>query len=230
MKKLVVLTGAGISAESGIKTFRDGDGLWNNYRIEEVATPEAWESNPGLVLDFYNMRRKDLYEVEPNAAHFALADLEKKFDVQIITQNVDDLHERAGSTKVLHLHGELKKVRSTEDPSLVFELKGWELKFGDLCPKGSQLRPHIVWFGEAVPNIMLATTMVQNADILLVIGTSLLVYPAAGLLVYAPSNIPKYLVDPKAEPDMMIMNLTIIREKAVKGVVELITTLGQQPA
>lgn len=228
MKKLVVLTGAGISAESGIKTFRDSDGLWNNYRIEEVATPEAWERNPELVLNFYNMRRKDLYTVEPNAAHFALADLEKEFDVQIITQNVDDLHERAGSTKVLHLHGELKKVRSTADPSFVFELKGWELKLGDLCPKGSQLRPHIVWFGEAVPNIMIATTMVQNADILFVIGTSLMVYPAAGLLVYAPSRIPKYLIDPLAEPDRMVMNLTVIREKAVKGVVELAKKLATQ--
>jgi len=221
MKKLVVLTGAGISAESGIKTFRDADGLWENHRIEEVATPEAWDRNPELVLNFYNMRRKQLHDVKPNAAHAALAGLEKKFDVQIITQNVDDLHERAGSTKVLHLHGELKKVRSTKDPSLVFELKGWELKLGDLCPKGAQLRPHIVWFGEEVPNIMIASSMVREADILIVIGTSLKVYPAAGLLLYAPSGIPKYLVDPNAEPDMMIMNMKVIREKAVKGVVEL---------
>jgi NAD-dependent deacetylase len=228
MKKLVVLTGAGISAESGIKTFRDADGLWNNYRIEEVASPVAWARDPQLVLDFYNMRRKQLYEVKPNSAHFALAALEKHFDVEIITQNVDDLHEQAGSTKVLHLHGELKKVRSTSDSSIVFELKGWELKLGDLCPKGSQLRPHIVWFGEEVPNIMLATTMVRNADIFLVIGTSLKVYPAAGLLGYAPSQIPKYLIDPNAEPERSIMNLTVIREKAVKGVVELLTILGME--
>ncbi|MCK5840099.1 MAG: NAD-dependent deacylase, partial [Bacteroidales bacterium] len=147
MKKIVVLTGAGISAESGIKTFRDQDGLWENYRIEEVASPIAWENNQELVLKFYNLRRKQLLEVSPNAGHIALVELEKKYDVQIITQNVDDLHERAGSGKVLHLHGELKKVRSTSDPSLVYELDGWELKRGDLCEKGSQLRPHIVWFG-----------------------------------------------------------------------------------
>jgi len=225
MKRLVVLTGAGISAESGIKTFRDADGLWNNYRIEEVASPVAWARDPQLVLDFYNMRRKQLYEVEPNVAHFALADLENEFDVQIITQNVDDLHEQAGSSKVLHLHGELKKVRSTEDPSLVFKLQGWELKLGDLCPKGSQLRPHIVWFGEEVPNIMIATTMVRDADIFIVIGTSLKVYPAAGLLGYASSQIPKYLIDPQAVPDSAVMNLTVISEKAVKGVVELVKKL-----
>ncbi|MFH1160255.1 MAG: NAD-dependent deacylase [bacterium] len=218
MKKLIVLTGAGISAESGIKTFRDADGLWNNYRIEEVASPVAWERDPQLVLDFYNLRRKQLYEVEPNTAHYALAELEKDFDVQIITQNVDDLHERAGSTKVLHLHGELKKVRSTVNPDLVFSLDGWELKLGDLCPKGSQLRPHIVWFGEEVPNIMIATSMVRKADILVVIGTSLQVYPAAGLLHYAPHTIPKYLIDPKAEADRTVMNLTVIREKATVGV------------
>jgi len=225
MQKLIVLTGAGISAESGIKTFRDADGLWNNYRIEEVASPVAWARDPQLVLDFYNIRRKQLYEVEPNAAHIALANLEENFDVEIITQNVDDLHERAGSTKILHLHGELKKVRSTVDPSLVHTLDGWELKLGDTCKKGSQLRPHIVWFGEEVPNISIAASIVKTADILLVIGTSLQVYPAAGLLQYAPDNIPKYLIDPNAEPDRYIMNLTIIREKATVGVVELIKAL-----
>ncbi len=225
MKKLVVFTGAGISAESGIKTFRDADGLWNNYRIEEVASPVAWSRDPQMVLDFYNMRRKQLYEVEPNAAHDALVELEKDFDVEIVTQNVDDLHERAGSTKVLHLHGEMKKVRSTVDPSLVFTLDGWELNLGDLCPKGSQLRPHIVWFGEEVPNIMIAGTIVRNADILVVIGTSLQVYPAAGLLHHAPHTIPKYLIDPNAEPDRYIMNLTVIREKATVGVVQLVNQL-----
>ena len=218
MKNLVVLTGAGISQESGIKTFRDAGGLWNNYRIEEVASPEAWDRDPQLVLDFYNLRRKQLYEVEPNSAHFALADLEALFKVQIITQNVDDLHERAGSTNVLHLHGELKKVRSTVDPDLIYNIDGWELKLGDLCEKGSQLRPHIVWFGESVPNIMMATSMVRHADIFLVIGTSLKVYPAAGLMQYVPSRVPKYLIDPEAEPQYYIHNLTIIKEKATTGV------------
>jgi NAD-dependent deacetylase len=225
MKKLVVLTGAGISAESGIKTFRDADGLWENHRIEEVATPYAWEQNPKLVLEFYNQRRKQLHEVNPNDAHNALARLEKNFDVQIITQNVDDLHERAGSTNVLHLHGELKKVRSTADPSLIFTLDGWELKWGDLCPKGSQLRPHIVWFGEEVPNIIPAAALVRNADILLVIGTSLLVYPAAGLMYNAPDSIPKYLIDPKAEADRSVRNLTVIREKATIGMSQLMNML-----
>jgi len=218
MKKLVVLTGAGISQESGISTFRDAGGLWNNYRIEEVASPEAWKRDPQLVLDFYNMRRKQLYEVEPNAAHIALAMLEESFDVEIITQNVDDLHERAGSTKVLHLHGELKKARSTADEDLVYTLSGWELKLGDLCAKGSQLRPHIVWFGEPVPNIMSATALVREADVFIVVGTSLKVYPAAGLLQYVPSKVKKFLVDPEAEPRYHVPNLTIIREKATRGV------------
>ena len=221
MKKLIVLTGAGISQESGIKTFRDADGLWNNYRIEEVASPDAWARDPQLVLDFYNLRRKQLYEVEPNAAHYALAALERTFEVQIITQNVDDLHERAGSAHVLHLHGELKKVRSTIDPDIVFTLKGWELKLGDLCEKGSQLRPHIVWFGEEVPNIMTATSMVRKADVFLIIGTSLQVYPAAGLLNYVHGTAPKFLVDPAAEPHPYIRNLTIVREKASTGVLKV---------
>jgi len=225
MKRIIVLTGAGISAESGLKTFRDGDGLWNTYRMEDLATPEAWNSNPELVLEFYNWRRKQLYEAEPNPAHIVLAKLEQHFDVQIITQNVDDLHERAGSTKVLHLHGELKKVRSTVDPDLVYELRGWELKLGDLCEKGSQLRPHVVWFGEEVPNIMIANSMVRNADIFIVIGTSLKVYPAAGLLYYVSANVPKYLVDPKAGPEMVIKNLKIIREKASAGVHVLVDEL-----
>ncbi|MFC2102499.1 NAD-dependent deacetylase, partial [Bacteroidota bacterium] len=205
--------------------FRDADGLWNNHRIEEVASPVAWARNPQLVLDFYNMRRKQLYEVDPNAAHYALTDLEKDFDVAIVTQNVDDLHERAGSTNVLHLHGEMKKVRSTADPTLVHTLDGWELKLGDLCEKGSQLRPHIVWFGEEVSNIVPAGAIVRKADILIVIGTSLQVYPAAGLLHYAPHNIPKFLIDPNAQPDRSIQNLTVIRDKAAKGVPELAAQL-----
>lgn len=225
MKNIVVLTGAGMSAESGLSTFRDNDGLWNNYRVEEVATPEAWMNNMDLVLDFYNQRRKQLEEAEPNPGHIALAKLEEKYNVKVITQNVDDLHERGGSTQVLHLHGELKKVRSTADPELIYELDGWELKRGDLCEKGSQLRPHIVWFGEPVPLIMDAAEICSRADIFLVIGTSLVVYPAAGLIHYVPEEAPKYIVDPKATPVSMIKNLEIIREKAGVGVPELVDKL-----
>lgn len=225
MKKIIVLTGAGISAESGIKTFRDQDGLWRNYRIEEVASPVAWEKDPQLVLDFYNMRRKQLYEVSPNPAHYALAQLEKKYDVQIITQNVDDLHEQAGSTKVLHLHGELKKVRSTIDPYLVYELNGWELKLGDKCEKGSQLRPHIVWFGEPVPNIMTAVSLVKEADICMVIGTSMIVYPAAGLVEYVPGETPVYYVNPQyIDPDRY-PHFIQINQKAGEGVPPLVKKL-----
>ncbi len=225
MKKIAVLTGAGISAESGIKTFRDSNGLWEEYRVEDVATYEAWVRNPALVNEFYNQRRKKLYEAKPNAAHFALAELEKKFDVKIITQNVDDLHERGGSTNVLHLHGELKKVRSTVDPELVYTLEGWELKLGDKCEKGSQLRPHIVWFGEAVPLIEVAAEISSDADIYIVIGTSLNVYPAAGLLNFVREDAPKYLVDPNASPMPWIRNLTTIREKAGTGVPALVNEL-----
>ncbi|MGM0565307.1 MAG: SIR2 family NAD-dependent protein deacylase [Bacteroidota bacterium] len=225
MKTIAVLTGAGISAESGISTFRDSGGLWNNYDIEEVATPQAWQRNPDLVLDFYNQRRKQLYEVEPNAAHYALAELEKEFNVKIITQNVDDLHERAGSTNVLHLHGELKKVRSSADPSLIYDLDGWELKKGDKCEKGSQLRPHVVWFGEPVPMIEPAAEISAEADIYLIVGTSLNVYPAAGLIHYAKEGIPVYLVDPKAEPVSGIRNLTVIQEKAGDAVPRLVKKL-----
>jgi NAD-dependent deacetylase len=196
MKTLVVLTGAGISAESGIKTFRDMGGLWEEYDITEVASPEGWQKNRALVLDFYNQRRKQLKEVFPNAGHKTLVELEDFFDVKIITQNVDDLHERAGSKDVLHLHGELKKVRSSIDENLIYELDGWELKDGDLCEKGSQLRPHIVWFGEAVPMIEKAVAITQTADIFVVVGTSLNVYPAASLLAYVPENAPIYLIDP----------------------------------
>lgn len=225
MKRLVVLSGAGMSAESGVSTFRDNNGLWENHRIEEVASPIAWESNPEMVLEFYNQRRKQLFEVEPNAGHLALVKLEKEYDVQIITQNVDDLHERAGSKNILHLHGELIKVRSTCDPSLIYQLDGWELKWGDKCEKGYQLRPHIVWFGESVPMIGPAVEIISEADIVLVIGTSMVVYPAAGLIGYAPENSPKYYIDPKAFPVSGITNLTVMKEKAGTGVPQLVNDL-----
>ncbi len=225
MKKIVILTGAGISAESGIRTFRDSDGLWEEHRVEDVATFEAWRRNQALVIDFYNQRRKQLYEVKPNAGHIALAVLEKKYDVRIITQNVDDLHEQAGSTSVLHLHGELKKVRSTIDENLVYTLEGWELKKGDLCEKGSQLRPHIVWFGEAVPMIEPAVELAAEADIFIVIGTSLKVYPAASLVYYVKGNTPVYLIDPHAEMLSGVKNLTVIHETAGIGVPGLVKQL-----
>jgi len=227
MKKIVILTGAGMSAESGLKTFRDQDGLWNNYKIEEVASPNAWQREPQVVLDFYNQRRKQLFEVKPNIAHYALVKLEDKFDVQIIAQNVDDLHERAGSTKVLHLHGELKKARSTLDESLVYEMVGWELKMGDFCEKGSQLRPHIVWFGESVPNFSKASEIVAKADILIVIGTSLTVYPAALLVNEAPNESVKYLIDPNAPNNINLRNLTVQRKTAVEGLPKLVKQLLQ---
>ena len=225
MKTIVVLTGAGISAESGISTFRDNNGLWRQYRFEEVASPEAWARDPQMVMDFYNMRRKQLLAVEPNRAHYALAELEQKFKVKIITQNVDDLHERAGSSDILHLHGELRKARSTVDDELVYDIEGWELKLGDLCAKRSQLRPHIVWFGEPVPNIMIATGIIRRAEIIIVIGTSLKVYPAAGLLQHALSAVPKYLIDPEALPEYHVRNLQIIRERASTGVPKLVMEL-----
>ena len=214
MKKIVVLSGAGVSAESGLKTFRDNNGLWNNHRVEEVATPEAWMENMDLVLEFYNQRRKQLYDAEPNHAHYAIASLEKKYRVEVITQNIDDLHERAGSTSVLHLHGELKKVRSSKDPQLIYDLDGWELKHGDLCELGSQLRPHVVWFGESVPNIVPAAEIASTADILIIVGTSLQVYPAAGLIHYVHREAKKYLIDPGASQSQYIDNLTVISEKA----------------
>ena len=215
-KRLVVLTGAGMSQESGIRTFRDMGGLWEEYDVMEVATPEAWKRNPELVNRFYNERRKQLFECLPNNGHLGLAELEKEFEVHIITQNVDDLHERAGSTKVLHLHGELKKVRSTSDPKLIYSLDHWEVKIGDLCEKGSQLRPHIVWFGEEVPAMTEAIPVVQHADLMAVIGTSLNVYPAAGLLNYARHGIPLYLIDPN--PVDVFRKVEVIAEKASKGV------------
>lgn len=225
MQKIVVLSGAGISAESGISTFRDNNGLWENHRVEDVATPYGWELNKALVLAFYNQRRRQLFQVEPNNGHFALVKLEEQFNVQIITQNVDDLHERAGSSNVLHLHGELKKVRSTIDPSLVYEMDGWELKMGDTCPEGSQLRPHIVWFGEEVPNIPSASELVRSADCLIIVGTSLNVYPAAGLIHELKSNSPIYLVDPNEVDTGLIKGVKIIKEKAGEGLTRLVNEL-----
>ncbi len=217
MQKLVVLSGAGISAESGISTFRDSNGLWENHRIEDVATPQAWQKNPELVLDFYNQRRKQALTVHPNQAHSLLASLEDRFDVTILTQNVDNLHERAGSGKVVHLHGELFKSRSTADPSLVYDIRGWELKFGDKCERGSQLRPHIVWFGEEVPMIGVAAALAEEADIFVVVGTSLAVYPAAGLVSYTRPDIPVYLIDPVMPGIRLKKNITFIQEKATRG-------------
>ncbi len=223
--KIVVLTGAGISAESGIKTFRDSDGLWEEHSIMDVATPEGWKKNPSLVLDFYNQRRKQLLEVTPNAAHSALVKLEEFFDVSIVTQNVDDLHERAGSSNIIHLHGELKKVRSEVYSELIYTPEHWEIKLGDLCERGTQLRPHIVWFGEEVPLISAATELAKHADIFIVIGTSLNVYPAAGLLHHAPFNCVKYLVDPSENQAGSLYRLTHIKEKAGKAVPELVELL-----
>lgn len=223
-KKIVVFTGAGISAESGLKTFRDSGGLWEEYNVEDVATPQAWEKNPVMVLDFYNMRRRQALNAKPNAAHNALVLLEKKFDVHIITQNIDDLHEKAGSKKVLHLHGEINKSRSSSDENLVYPIKK-DLKLGQLCEKGSQLRPHIVWFGEFVPLMEVAYKMAAAADIFIIIGTSLNVYPAAGIINYAPEKSPKFLVDPNAFTKDYIQNLSIIKETAGKGVPELVEKL-----
>ena len=226
MKKIVVFTGAGISAESGIKTFRDADGLWEEYNIQDVATPEAWEKDPVLVNTFYNQRRKQVIEAKPNEAHKALVRLEKKYDVHIITQNIDDLHERAGSTNVIHLHGEILKSRSSLDPSLTYPVKGWELKIGEKCERGSQLRPHIVWFGELVPNMDLSYLIASKADIFIIIGTSLNVYPAAGLVEYSPEEAPIYLIDPNAVNNSMLMkNVNVIAEKAAKGVSDLVDKL-----
>jgi len=221
MKKLVVLTGAGMSAESGISTFRDAGGLWENHNVKDVATPQGWRANPTLVLDFYNERRKQLLTAKPNAGHITLAEMEKDFDVQIITQNIDNLHEQAGSNKVLHLHGELMKVRSTGPGKEVFELspEKIEVNLGDTCPNGFQLRPHIVWFGEAVPEIENAIQFTEQADIFLIIGTSLNVYPAAGLLNYVPSGVPVYLIDPN-EVTVYSSNVTVIKKGASEGMKE----------
>lgn len=217
MKRLVVLSGAGISAESGLRTFRDAGGLWEGYKIEEVATPEAWRKNPGLVLDFYNERRKQALQAVPNTAHQALKTLEEYFDVHIITQNVDNLHEQAGSTNVLHLHGELFKARSTKNPSYSITLNSWELRIGELCPWGSQLRPQIVWFGEEVPLIPIAAECIRTADVVLIVGTALVVYPAAGLIEYAPRTAPVYVIDPNPPTVYNRPNVKSIHATATVG-------------
>ncbi|MCW3076543.1 MAG: NAD-dependent protein deacylase [Bacteroidetes bacterium] len=220
-KRLVIFSGAGISAESGLKTFRDQGGLWEQYRIEDVATFEAWTNNMPLVIDFYNQRRKQVMEAKPNEAHKFIADLQKDFDVYVITQNIDDLHERAGSKKVIHLHGEIMKVRSSVDEKLVYPLKKSSIQIGELCDKGSQLRPHIVWFGEMVPEMENAYHITEKADLFVVIGTSLNVYPAAGLLNYVNHNTPKWLVDPGEFNLDYIRNLHHIKKTAVSGVEDL---------
>lgn len=225
MKKLVVLTGAGMSAESGLRTFREMGGLWEQYDVYEVASPVAWDRDPELVLRFYNERRAGLLQAEPNPGHLGLVELESDFNVHIITQNVDDLHERAGSSNILHLHGELRKSRSTKDPSLIYNIEGSELNIGDLCELGSQLRPHVVWFGEDVPAIEEAAGIAATADIFVVIGTSLNVYPAAGLLHYVKSGIPVYLIDPNEINIPRGKDYTFIKQPAGKGVRILIDEL-----
>jgi len=220
-KQLIVFTGAGVSADSGIKTFRDAGGLWEKHRIEDVATPEAWAKNRELVLDFYNQRRAQVIKAKPNAAHYLIADLEADFNVTVITQNVDDLHERAGSKKVVHLHGEIIKARSTVDESLIYDVSTKGIKNGDVCEKGSQLRPHIVWFGEAVPEMDKANMMATRADLFVVIGTSLNVYPAAGILNFVMPQVPKWLLDPGDFFIQEIRDLMHIKKTAVKGVKDL---------
>jgi len=225
MKKLVVLSGAGMSAESGLRTFREMGGLWEEYDVYEVASPGGWEKDRSLVLRFYNERRKQLLETEPNRGHLDLVELEQDFEVWIVTQNVDDLHERAGSSRILHLHGELLKSRSTLDPNLVYDVDGWKLEEGDLCEKGSQLRPHIVWFGEAVPAIEEAARIVSEADIFVIIGTSMNVYPAAGLINYVPDSAPIYVIDPNEVPIAGHQRIRIIQKGAGEGVQVLIDEL-----
>lgn len=223
-KKLVVLTGAGVSAESGITTFRDSNGLWENYKVEDVATIEGWHKNPQLVLDFYNARRAQLADVKPNAAHYAIAELEKEYDVTVITQNVDNLHERAGSTRIIHLHGELTKVRPENtynemdgfSEASVFDIGTDAIQIGDMAPNGAQLRPHIVWFGEAVPKIDQALDYVESADVMLIVGTSLQVYPAAGLYAFAKADTPIYIIDPK-DVSVKDSRITHIKDVATKG-------------
>jgi len=223
MENIVVLSGAGISAESGIKTFRDDNGLWEGHDVMEVASPAGWENNPALVLDFYNQRRKQLLSVDPNAAHFALAALEKSYHVQIITQNVDDLHERAGSTNVLHLHGELLKARSTFDENLVMDWKK-DIRTGDFCEYNKQLRPHIVWFGEPVPLFESAAKICAGASKLIIVGTSMQVYPAAGLIDFKPQDCPVYFIDP--QPNIhSTKHIHIIEKKAVEGIPQLVDQL-----
>ena len=229
MKKIVVFTGAGVSADSGISTFRDADGLWANYRIEDVCTPEALKRNRALVVEFYNKRRKELFSVEPNAAHLAIAELEKYFDVEVVTQNVDNLHERAGSTHVTHLHGELMKLRSERNPDLIVLIEGWEQTLDAKAEDGALLRPHIVFFGESVPMFDRATQIAAEADLMIVVGTSLAVYPAAMLVRYAKAGVPVFVVDPGTPDTSMIRNpLNHIKARAAEGMPELAKQLVEQ--
>lgn len=226
-KKIVILTGAGISAESGIKTFRDADGLWEGHDVMSVASPEGWEADRELVLDFYNQRRRQLKEVEPNAGHLALKELEEKFNTVIVTQNVDNLHERAGSSKIIHLHGELAKSRSCIDDTVIYDCTE-DIKLGDKCPQGAQLRPHIVWFGETVPMLDKAIAEIKNADIVLIVGTSMQVYPAASLTAYAPPKAPIFYIDPRPTINHELAaakNLEVIEENASTGVRKVVVEL-----
>jgi NAD-dependent deacetylase len=223
-KNLIVLTGAGISAESGLKTFRDSDGLWMGYDVYEVATPEGWKKNPKLVLDFYNMRRKEVAAALPNAAHKGIADLQEHFNVTVITQNIDNLHERAGSKNVLHLHGEIFKMRSEKDENTFYEIKG-DINLGDMAPDKTQLRPHVVWFNEQVPMILEARVIMQRADLFILAGTSLQVYPAAGLIDYLPDGVPKYIIDKQPPSIPPHHNFDVIKKSATEGVEELVKKL-----
>jgi len=225
-KHLIIFSGAGMSAESGIKTFRDHDGLWENHKISEVATPRAWKNNKELVLRFYNMRIKQLLQTKPNKAHQLVAQLEKQYAVTVITQNVDDLHERAGSSTVIHLHGELKKVQSERHPDLIYPLEKEEIEIGDLCEKGFQLRPNVVWFGEEVPLMAKANQLAETADVFVVIGTSLNVYPAAGIIDYVPKNARCFLIDPNIPPYDLPVNWSIINTKAQEGMSIVINALN----
>jgi NAD-dependent deacetylase len=227
MKHIVVLTGAGISAESGLKTFRDSDGLWEGYDVYEVATPQGWAKDPEMVLRFYNERRQHVKDAMPNAAHKALAQLEQQYRVTIVTQNIDDLHERAGSTRIVHLHGEIFKMRSERDPGLIYPTDG-DILLGDTAEDGAQLRPHIVWFGEAVPMIEHAADVMRTADIFILVGTSLQVYPAASLIDYVPFNAPKYIVDKKIPPISNVEYLHLIEKPATEGLQELLGLLLKQ--
>lgn len=224
--KLVVLTGSGISAESGIPTFRGADGLWEGHRIVDVASPEGWRRDPRVVLEFYNQRRKVAQQAEPNRGHFLLAELQQQFDTVIVTQNVDDLHERAGSKRILHLHGMLRQSRSTQDPNLIYEIDGWRLDLGDLCELGSQLRPNIVWFGEDVPMIEHAIKECESADIFVVVGTSLVVYPAAGLIEYVPQTARKFVIDPQIPNCAGLHDFVAIEDVASSGLESLLTHLS----
>lgn len=225
MKKIVVFSGAGISAESGIKTYRDSDGLWENHKVTEVATPEAWAKDPAMVLRFYNERRDQIREAQPNAAHKALVQLEEKYDTWIVTQNIDDLHERAGSKKILHLHGEINKVRSETHPELIYEVESGHIKMGDVCEKGGQLRPHIVWFGEDVPELGNGAALSSLADIFIVVGSSMVVYPANTLVHYVPDHCKIYVVDPKHIDISGQMRFEFIKEPASTGIPKLVDQL-----